>query len=247
MSLTRALTVYVAQGFVCFFFIFLAYKILKRDRKRLNLIFSGFYLSAAIGLLINFIYAPLDPNSLEIVPVIIFLNFITNFGIFYSPIFIVIFDLILLKSEKIITPIKQLAILILYGIAMFSMIFFAYVKGIAFDGSSRLGVEFDPLSWSPIWNLPFFLYLLIIESIPTGLILYFSFQIYKKFEDEQLRKKWKFFIFGIIALIIFMYGIFVSNYLNDPTIRLGMGALGLILAVVGGYMMYTGVGRQLEQ
>ena len=44
-----------------------------------------------------------------------------------------------------------------------------------------------------------------------------------------------------------MYGIFVSNFLNDPTFRLGMGAIGIILAVVGGYLMYTGVGRQLEQ
>ncbi len=245
MSLTRALTVYVAQGFICFFFIFLAYKILKRDRKRLNLIFSGFYLSAAIGLLMNFIYAPLDP--LEFEPAILFLNFITNFGIFYSSIFLVVFDLILLKSEKVITPIKQLVILIVYGIAMFCMIFFIYVEGIAFDGSSRLGVELDLDSWSPIWNLPFFLYLLIIESIPTGFFFYFSFQIYKKFEDEQLRKKWKFFIFGATALIIFMYGIFVSNFLNDPTFRLVMGAIGLILAIAGGYLMYNGVGRQLEK
>ena len=234
LTLTRALTVYLAQGLLCFFFIFLAYKILKRDRKRLNIIFSGFYLSAGIGLLINFIYAPLDN-----VDVILFLNYLTNFGIFYSVIFLVVFDLILLKSEKVITPIKQLGILIAFGIAMFCMIFFVYVEG--------LGVEIDPESWSPIWNLPFFLYLLIIESIPTGLFFYFSFQIYKKFEDEQLRKKWKFFIFGTTAIIIFMYGIFISNFLNDPTFRLIMGAIGLILAIAGGYLMYNGVGRQLEK
>ncbi len=134
MTISRAITVYVAQGFICFFFIFLAYKILKRDRKRLNIIFSGFYLSAAVGLLTNFFYAPLDP--LEFEPIILFMNFITNFGIFYSIIFLVIFDLILLKSEKVITPIKQLVILITFGIAMFCMIFFVYVEG--------LGIEIDP-------------------------------------------------------------------------------------------------------
>ena len=237
MTITRALTVYVAQGLVCAFFIFLAYKILKRDRKRLNIIFSGFYLSAALGLFVNFIYAPLDPLDYE--SVILFLNYITNFGIFYSTIFLVVFNLILLKSEKVITPIKQLAIFIVYGIAMFCMIFFVYVEG--------WGVEIDPESWSPHWMLPFFLYLLIIESVATGLFFYFSFQIYKKFEDEQLKKKWKFFIFGAAALIIFMYGIFVSNFLNDPTFRLIMGAIGLILAIAGGYLMYIGVGRQLEK
>ena len=237
MSISRAITVYVAQGFICFFFIFLAYKILKRDRKRLNIIFSGFYLSAAFGLFMNFIYAPLDP--LEFEPVILFMNYITNFGIFYSIIFLVVFDLILLKSEKVVTLKKQLVILITYAIAMFCMILFVYVE--------ELGISIDTESWSPHWMPAFFLYLLIIESIPTGLFFYFSFQIYKKFEDEQLRKKWKFFIFGATALIIFMYGIFVSNFLNDSTFRLVMGAIGLILAIAGGYLMYNGVGRQLEK
>ena len=122
---------------------------------------------------------------------------------------------------------------------MFCMIFFVYVED--------LGVDIDPENWSPIWELPFFLYLLIIESIPIGLFIYFSILIYRKFEDEQLKKKWKFFIFGASALIIFMYGIFVSNFLNNPTFRLAMGALGLILAIAGGYLMYNGVGRQLEK
>lgn len=237
MSISRAITVYVAQGFICFFFIYLAYKILRRDRKRLNIIFSGFYLSAALGLFMNFIYAPLDPVEFE--KVILFMNYLTNFGIFYSIIFLVVFDLILLKSEKVITLKKQLVILITYGIAMFCMILFVYVEG--------LGVKIDTESWSPHWMFGFFLYLLIIESIPTGLFFYFSFQIYKKFEDEQLRKKWKFFIFGATALIIFMYGIFVSNFLNNSTFRLVMGAIGLILAITGGYLMYNGVGRQLEK
>jgi len=237
MSISRAITVYVAQGFICFFFIYLAYKILRRDRKRLNIIFSGFYLSAALGLFMNFIYAPLDPVEFE--KVILFMNYLTNFGIFYSIIFLVVFDLILLKSEKVITLKKQLVILITYGIAMFCMILFVYVEG--------LGVKIDTESSSPHWMFGFFLYLLIIESIPTGLFFYFSFQIYKKFEDEQLRKKWKFFIFGATALIIFMYGIFVSNFLNDSTFRLVMGAIGLILAITGGYLMYNGVGRQLEK
>ncbi len=234
LTVPRAITVYLAQGILCAFFIFLAYKILKRDRKRLNLIFSGFYISAAIGLIVNFIYAPLTD-----VKVVLFLNYLTNFGIFYSPIFLLVFELILLKSEKVITSIKQYAILIVYGIAMFCMIFLVYIEG--------LGVEIDPITWSPHWMPLFFLYLVIIVSIVVFLTFYLSFQIYKKFEDEQLRKKWRFFIFGVAASIIFMYGIFISNLLNQGTFRLIMGAIGLILAIAGGYLIYIGVGRQLEQ
>jgi len=233
MSPIRFFTIYVAQGFMCLFFLFLAFKILKRDRKQLNLIFSGFYISPAIGFIINFIYAPLTDLS-----VVLMLNFLTNFFIFYSSIFIVVFNLILLKSKKAITTRKQLTILILYGIAMFSMIWFLFYPG--------FGVTFNE-KWSPIWSFPFFLYVVVIETIGTLPALYLSFQIYKKFEDEVLKKKWKFFIFGLCSIFIFMYGIFISNTLNIPDFRTVIGLVGLILALVGAYMMYYGVGRQIEK
>ena len=232
MSPIRFFTIYVAQGFMCLFFLFLAFKILRRDRKRLNVIFSGFYLSSVIGFIINFIYAPLTEGS-----VVLMLNFLTNFFIFYSSIFIVVFNLILLKSEKAITTRKQLIILIVYGIAMFSMIGFLFYPG--------YGVTFNE-NWSPIWSLPFFLYLVAIETIGVIPALYLSFQIYKKFEDEVIKKKWKFFIFGLCSVIIFMYGIFISNNLNIPTFRTVIGVVGLVLALLGAYMMYYGVGRQIE-
>lgn len=233
MPPTRIITIYVAQGFMCLFFLFLAFKILKRDRKRLNVIFSGFYISPAIGFIINFIYAPLTDVS-----VVLMLNFLTNFFIFNSSIFIVVFNLILLKSEKAITTRKQLIILIVYSIAMFSMIGFLFIPG--------FGVTFNE-NWSPIWSFPFFIYLLVIETIGTISGLYLSFQIYKKFEDEILKKKWKFFIFGLSFIYIFMYGIFISNTLNIDIFRTIIGVVGLILALVGAYLMYYGVGRQIEK
>ena len=235
LSTVRIITIYFAQGLVLFSFVYLAYLILKRDRKRLNIIFSGFYISAAIGIIFNWIYGPIADE-----PVVLILNYITNFGVFYSPIFFVVFDLILLKSEKIITTSKQLLIFIGYGIYMFCMIFFVLA-------GPGWGVYFNA-DWAPVWELPFFLYLVLGVSIFTIVpLLYLSFQIYNKFEDEQLKKKWKFFIFGICALIGFMYGIFFSNFLDISIVRILMGAIGVILAIIGGYMMYNGVGRQLEK
>ena len=240
LSVTRIITVYLVQGLLFAFFLFLAIKILKRDRKRLNIIFSGFYLSAAIGLLVNFIYAPLEDPAFE--TAVLILNYITNFGTFYAPIFLIVFNLILLKSEKIINTTKQVLVLIIYGIAMFSMIFFIFVPGFGVTLSK------DPLTyWTPVWSTPFFIYLLIIESLAVVPLLYLSLQIYSKFEDANLKKKWRLFLYGLGALIIFMYGIFVSNWLNNTDFRLIMGITGLILAVVGGYLMYSGVGRQIEK
>ncbi|GAH14019.1 unnamed protein product, partial [marine sediment metagenome] len=64
---------------------------------------------------------------------------------------------------------------------------------------------------------------------------------------KQLKRKWRFFIFGFIALMTFMYAIFISNYLGDPTVRLLIGVVGLILAILGGFLMYFGVGKQIEK
>ncbi|MHA2282493.1 MAG: hypothetical protein ACXAC5_16745 [Promethearchaeota archaeon] len=231
----RAITIYGAQGILFAFFIFLAYKILKRDRKRLNIIFSLFYLSVGVGLFINFIYAPIADAS-----IVLILNFLTNFFIYFAPVFLVVFELILLKSEKVITFTKQLALITIYGVALFSMVFFLFVDG--------WGVNIGPsTNWAPDWENAFFIYVVIVVSlgciVPT---LYFAVKISKKFEDETLEKRWKFFIIGVCSLYIFMYGIFVSNTLADPDFRTIMGALGLILAIIGGYLIYYGVGKSIE-
>jgi hypothetical protein len=235
LTFNRIITIYIAQGLVFLVFLYLAFRILSRDRKRLNMIFAGFYLTPAIGLFINFIYGPLTDES-----IVLFLNFLTNFGIFYAPIFMVVFELILLKSEKVITIAKQNIILIVYAIAMFCMFFFLFIPG--YGVTLNLGT-----GWSPVWSFPFFIYLVIIESLAIIPSILFAFQIYAKFEDKLLKKKWRYFIYGFFALLIFMYGIFVSNYLANSTFRLIMGIMGLILAISGGYLMYKGVGKQLEK
>ncbi|MBY9003817.1 MAG: hypothetical protein KGD73_07585 [Candidatus Lokiarchaeota archaeon] len=230
----RIITIYVAQGVIFAFFLFLAIKILKRDRKRLNVIFAGFYISPVFGMFVNFIYGPMTDVNLVLV-----LNFVTNFGIFYSPIFLVVFDLILLKSEKVITTTKQTLIFLAYGIALFSMVFFLFIPG--------AGVTLNA-NWSPVWSLPFFIYVISVVSIGAVIpFLYLSLQIYKKFEDDILKKKWKFFIYGFFCLLVFLYGIFISNTLNIDIFRTLLGLVGLILAIIAGYLMYSGVGRQLEK
>ncbi|MHA1106620.1 MAG: hypothetical protein ACTSPN_13025 [Promethearchaeota archaeon] len=234
LTTMRFITIYIAQGVIFATFLFFAIKILKRDRKRLNVVFSGFYISPVLGIFVNFIYGPMTDVNL-----VLLLNFVTNFGIFYSPIFLVVFDLILLKSEKVITTGKQTLILVAYGIAMFSMIFFLFIPG--------AGVTLNE-NWSPVWSLPFFIYVVSVVSIGAVIpFLYLSLQIYKKFEDDILKKKWKSFIYGFCCLIVFLYGIFVSNTLNIDIFRTVLGLLGLILALVAGYLMYNGVGRQLEK
>ncbi|MHA2339626.1 MAG: hypothetical protein ACXACX_20155 [Candidatus Hodarchaeales archaeon] len=162
----RVITIYLAQMLVCLWDAYLAYCILKRDRKRLNFIFAGFYLFGVIGNIFNFIYGPIP-----IVEVVLILNFLTNFFLYFSPIFFVVFELMLLKSEKYINTKKQLLILIGYGILMFCMIFFVITPD--------WGVYINP-KWQPVWSLPIFLYVIIGESIfAVGPVLYLSYRAYE--------------------------------------------------------------------
>jgi len=236
LSTGRILTVYGAQGVILVVFFYLAIRILLRDRKRLNVIFAGLYLSPAIGILFNWIYAPLTD-----VPIVQLFNFFTNFGTIYAPIFIVVFDLILLKSEKIISTSKQLAILIAYAIVLLCMGIFLLFPG--------YGVVInDTTNWTPVWSIPFFVYVvLVLTCCATIPALYFSIKIYQKFEDEELKKRWKFFIYGFIALMTFMYAIFVSNTLANADFRLIIGVIGILLALLGAFLMYFGVGKQIEK
>ncbi len=236
MSVTRFITIYIAQGILFVFFSYLAYKILKRDTKRLNLIFAGIYIFFSIGLFINFIYGPITDINL-----VYTLNFLTNFFLFTAPIFLLVFNLILLKSEKIITTKKQLAIILVYGALMFCMILFPW-------NNPTMGIYFAEPQAPPVWSVPYYLYVIaVMSTLSTVPTFYFSIQIFKKFEDEVLKKRWKYFILGALEIYIFSYGILTANMLNIPEFRLAMGIIGIFLCLSGGYLIYYGVGRQIEK
>ncbi|TXT61422.1 MAG: conserved membrane protein of unknown function [Promethearchaeota archaeon] len=236
IDLFRFLQIYVIQGFLLAIFLYLAYKILRYKKKRLNRVFSRFYISSSIGVLINFIYAPLQIQGFE--TVVLILNFLTNFFIVYSLTFFLIFLLILLRSEKFLTVRKELIIEIVYGIIFFSLIFFLPFGGVKIDASTN---------WKPVYSLPFYLYLTIILIIFMIIpILYVSFKIYNDFTDELLKKKWQYFLFGIISLIVFMFGTFTANFLNIEAFRSAWSIIAGILVLLGSYLVYYGVGKQIK-
>ncbi len=233
MDLARIIQVYVVQVIIAAFFIFLAYKILKRGKKRLNLTFSGLYIFIALGLIINCIYAPITDES-----VVLILNFVTNISVGFGVIFLTIFNLILLYSEKVITKKKEVIIISIHGALLMLSIVFLPFGGITINESTN---------WKPVFNLPFFIYLIVVITV-MGMIptLFTSYKIYLEFNDKQLRKKWLFFIIGATGLYIYMYAAFTANILNIPTFRLILSLFGLTV-VLWVYLLYYGVGRQLEE
>jgi hypothetical protein len=236
LTLIRIIQIYVVQGILCIFFLFLAVKIIARQKKRLNYIFSMFFISEAIGLIINFIYAPLENEGL-----VKFLNFLTNFFTFYAPIFLLLFLIILYKTEKAFDTKKQLILLLSTGIIYFCMLFIALIP--------ELGVEMTEANqFTPYWGWLFFTYVAsittVFSTIPT---LYYIWKIYNSFENENLRNRWMYFLGGDICLYILLYIIFIRNTFFPGTIFSTILSLfGLILSVSASILIYYGVGRQLD-
>jgi len=103
-------------------------------------------------------------------------------------------------------------------------------------------------NWKPVFTLPFFIY---IFSLLTFIIfiplLYFSYQIFKEFKDEQLKKKWKYYIVGICFIYTLTIMTFFSNLLNNEGFRQVTALVGLTLIVFGALLMYYGAISNLKR
>jgi len=227
----RILQVFVIQLFLGIFMLYIGYLILKRDTKRLNIILSGFFLFVFLGVLFNVIYAFLDDVLL-----IGILTRITVFFLYGAAVFPVVFNLILLKSEKIIDTKKQF--LIILGFLVLLLLALLIPGGILIEPSN---------DYVPKWSLEILIAMVIISISYTAVpFMYTAWKVYKKFEDDELKKKWKVYMYSMPFYHVNAVMICFSNYLNDPTFRLMWNAVALFLYLVA-YFVYYGVGKQIEK
>ena len=229
MDIARFIQVFLVQGLSGLIFLFIAYRILKRESKGPNLILSGAYLSVGFGVIINVIYTFILVES-----VVHILHFLTYYLMCLSLIFLLIFVLIVDKSAKLITPKIQLGVIITFGILLLGLWFIP--NGIIINQGTN---------WKPEWSWPFLTYSFIIcSSIAIVPTTYFSLKLYLKFEYKELKKKWKYFLVGIIAFFFLYYGTSISNTLADPTFRL-IWSFASLPTLTSPYFVYYGVAKQL--
>ena len=228
LDLSRFIQVFVVQGLVGLFYLYIGYKIIRRETKGINFILSNFYFFVAIGVIINIIYV----NIFD-VTITMFLHFTTYYLFCLSLIFLFIFVLILLKSDQIITLKKQLAIFTIYALLLVVLWFIPD------------GIRLNEVSWKPEWSWPFFIYsMAICSSIAIGPTIYVSFKIYRSFQKDILKKKWIFFLIGTFGYFFLYYGTSLSNTLADPIFRLIWSIVSLP-TLISIYFIYYGVAKQL--
>ena len=229
MDLARFLQVFVVQGFTGFFFLFIWFKIIKRESSGLNLILSNFYLFVAIGVVINIIYVTIFDEL-----IVLILHFMTFYFLSLSLMFLLIFTLVLFKSEEIVTIRKQLILIFVYSVLFFGLCFIP--NGIDIN---------EATAWKPEWSWPFFFYSITLSSIiAIGPTIYYSLKIDRSFRFDNLRKKWRYFLIGIGGYFFLYYGTSLSNTLADPMFRLIWSFLSLP-CLASTYFIYYGVAKQL--
>ncbi|MHA1671841.1 MAG: hypothetical protein ACTSV5_14905 [Promethearchaeota archaeon] len=227
IDLPRFIQVFLVQGLTGLFFLFIGYKTIRRERSGINVILSIFYFVVVIGVIINMIYVYIF-NEI----VVLFLHFITYYLFCLSLIFLLIFVLILFKTNKI-TFKKQVTIFIIFSLLLVVLWFIPD------------GMRLNEVSWIPEWSWPFFIYSIVIcSSIAIGPTIYISFKIYRSFQKEILKKKWVFFLIGMCGCFFLYYGTSLSNTLADPTFRLIWSIISLP-TLISIYFIYYGVAKSL--
>lgn len=229
----------IIQVFIIFlgggvFFLILAILILKKGKYRQNITFSGFFIFIFLGGVFNAIYALLTTYSDE--RTVVTLHIITYILFCYAQIFLLILNLILLKSERLITLKKQLIIMGVYGVLLFILFFIP--EGVRINESTH---------YRPQWNLLFFIYANIIwigfALIPT---VFTSIQIYKKLEDKTLKKRWLMYFIGTIMIYIELFGVGVLILINDPYLR-QIWNIYDVSVLIGAFLIYYGIVRHLKE
>lgn len=224
------------------FFLLLAYRILKRKKQRLNIIFSLFFISNIISSITNMVYALILDST-----VVLSLNFLTNFFVIFGPVFILIVNFTILESTIIFSVKRQNRYIFLYGCLVFFGMLLLILLGLSFDNPNAPFLGLRIIGGRPKWGLIFFVY---VVSIITGFafvpIIRTSLKIYFSFENKALKKKWLYYFIGSLGSIILLYLIFTNNLVGNEIFRLVLSvyAISFLLWVS---LMYYGIGFKLKQ
>ena len=203
---------------------------LKRNRSRLSIFLSCFYILTSIG----FILVTIRYNFI-INPIAYILYIVGVFLINFSVVFLVLFNLNLVKSESQLSNKKFLVILLIYAIIYLSVLLIP--NGITLNADTN---------WFPVWTWWFF----IIFSIVFAVIVVFPniillVKLYKMFEDDVLKKKFRLFIIGIIILFIGVCGTALYNTWDNVLFRLFWSIAGIIIVITSGTIIYYTWGRNI--
>ena len=98
---------------------------------------------------------------------------------------------------------------------------------------------------SPRITLELFLFNITFLIITFITMVILSIRVLKNIYDENVARKFKFFITGVIILFYFPFGMVTTNYLDIQLYRQVHSILTLFV-LIGAYLIYYGIGTELS-
>jgi len=233
-DLSRIFLIFVIDMMIAIFFLGLGWSILRRRKSRLNATFSSFYISIALGLLINAAYVIIN-EIFKSEPLALLLYYISAFLISFGPIFMLATNRILVHSEAAYSSKSELKLLLIYAVALGFMVVFYFFDGIKFNESTN---------WRPLWSLPYLIYIIIIVTAFTTIpILSSSFKILSVMKDKMMKRRWIWLLIGLIGLFVYEYLVYLMNYLNSDFLRT-ISSIYAITVILWVWLIYKGVKKE---
>jgi len=234
IDLIRFIEIYVIQLSIGgILFLFIAVLILRRSTKNLNQIFSMFFITIAISTITNIVYASLqDPI------IVIILHILTYYLFSWAMVYLLMFNLLILRPIRGLNQITQVLLISVWAFILAGLFPIGINGGIIINTTP---------GWKPVWNISFLLYGIIFCSflmiIPS---IYTSIKIYNRFENRELKKRWKFFIIGIFFYYLIWGVNSITNFLANEIIRTLWGII-IFFSFSAIYILYYGVAKQLKE
>ncbi len=211
------------------FYLFLAYKVLKRKRDYASITLCAFYVIMSIGLILNVIYLLVTVTKLEII--LYLLYFSSSFSITYSLIFILVFLNIILKED--------------FSNKKYFIIIFSYAIGCILIHLFPEGITFSE-NWTPIYSWTFLIVVYIFFTcVITVPIIIYSIQLYRRFLAQNLKEKLRMLLLGITGVILSLYGAILFNTWQEPIFKFIYSIFAIFLLISSGLLIYYGIGRTL--
>ena len=234
IDFSRIFLVFVIDMMMAIFFLGLGWSILRRRKSRLNATFSGFYISIALGLLINAVYIIINEIfKSELLALILY--YISAFLIFYGPVFMLATNRILIHSEVAYSLKSELKLIILYALALGFMAVFYFFDGIEFNEST---------SWRPVWSLPYLIYTIIVVTVFTTIpTISSSFKVLIIMKDKMMKRRWAWLMIGLLGLYAYEYLVFITFYFNTDFLRM-ISSLYAITVIFWVWLIYKGVKKE---
>ncbi len=233
----RFYLIYIIFGFVCIFFCFISYKVLKRDPKdKINQYFSLFFITGSIGLSINLLYSSFSDPSLQLLAS--FLNILTWYFLCLSTGFLLLSIFLLYQPQKIVKTLNQIIFILAYN-GILSVLFLI-------PAGVEVKILPDGTQLYAVWNFSFFIYILIILLISFSINFRYSIKIYKHLTIEDLARKMKSFIIGMSIFYYIAIGACFTNYLNFLILR-QIYAMSSTVIIIGVLLIYYGMGTGIKR